>query len=489
MNNSMYVVCLMLICCAAVKTNAQQAAGELKTEKLDHANLAALGIEAELCRLGVPENRTKSDSRIISVAFIRLRSKTGDAGAPLVFLRGGPGQPATPILQSQDALSMFQPFLEQGDVILLDQRGTGQSKPNLTFKLTNQISTDLFASEANMKAHFLTGCRDAAKYFRGEGVDFAGYTTVQSAADINDIRVALEVEKLRLVGFSYGTHLALATMKQFGNHLDRVVVAGVEGLDHTLKLPQAMDTQFAKIAKLAAADSRMSAAGNLVELRDRVFQKLEQEPIKVSVKLPGKDGLVEMPVGKFALQFILRMDIGDASDIPVFPRLLYEIDRGETQLLAQFVQKRLPIFQSFNVMTLVMDSASGASTERRAAIEIQAKESAFGNVGNFPFYPEVIEIFEVPDLGQEFRSPLISDVPTLFLTGTLDWNSPPYQAELIRFGFNNAEHITVVNAGHEQILPQPEIFKAMIEFMAGQAVGDREVQAPPIRFVPLDDGN
>ena len=135
-------------------------------------------------------------------------------------------------------------------------------------------------------------------------------------------------------------------------------------------------------------------------------------------------------------------------------------------------------------MTWICDGASGATPERWARIHAEAARSRFGNVVNFP-YPHVGDVLDIPDLGDEFRRPLVSDVRTLFLTGTLDWNTPPYQAEEVRWGFTNATHIIVENAGHEQILPLPEIQAAGARFLRGEDVRDVHVELPPLRFVPI----
>ena len=46
------------------------------------------------------------------------------------------------------------------------------------------------------------------------GVSPSGYTTVQSADDLEDLRRALGARKIDLWGISYGTHLAMAAMRR-----------------------------------------------------------------------------------------------------------------------------------------------------------------------------------------------------------------------------------------------------------------------------------
>ena len=60
--------------------------------------------------------------------------------------------------------------------------------------------------------------------FVRKGVDILAYNSVESAHDVDDLRKALGVEKVNLVGFSYGTHLGLACIRYHGKNLNRVVL-------------------------------------------------------------------------------------------------------------------------------------------------------------------------------------------------------------------------------------------------------------------------
>ena len=444
-----------------------------------------LQVEAELGRLYVPENRSDPDSNVLELAFGRFKSPAEKPAAPLVYLAGGPGNSATSIAGDPQSLAAWRGVLEVCDLILIDQRGTGRSKPRLRWIPEDPPSTDLFLSEETARRHFLDVSRRAVAHFQKEGVDLSGYTTVESADDLNDLRTALGLEKISLFGFSYGTHLGLAAIRRHGEHLENVILVGTEGPHQTHKLPVNADTQLRRLALLVAEDPTVGPyVPDLVVLLERVLEKLDKEPMVVTVTTRSGQR-VEVPVGKFGLRMILRFDIGDGSDLVVFPKLLYSIDRGDPSILRWFVQKRFGRFGSVNAMSIVMDGASGAPPGRWQRIHAQAEKSLLGNTMNFP-YPDINEVWGTPDLGADFRSPIVSDVRTLFLSGTLDWNTPPYQAEMVRWGFTNATHIIVEGAGHEQITPQPAVQRAIVAFLKGEDVGETHVVLPPMRFVPIE---
>jgi hypothetical protein len=206
--------------------------------------------------------------------------------------------------------------------------------------------------------------------------------------------------------------------------------------------------------------------------------------MRITINAP--DGTpVEVPIGKFAFHLLLRFDIGDASDLPVFPRLLYSVDRGDPSVVRWFVQRRAPGVLGTGLMGLMTDAAAGASPARLAAIRAEEALSVFGRVSNFPF-PMLSEVLDPPLPPPGYHDPIGSSVRTLFLSGDLDWNAPAFQAEELRFGFANSTHLIVENAGHEQTFWQlPEGVRTVGRFLAGEDVSEVTLRYRLLRFVPL----
>ncbi|MGH2602087.1 MAG: hypothetical protein ACRDJ9_22205, partial [Dehalococcoidia bacterium] len=88
-------------------------------------------VPAELGRLLVPENRRNPGSRLIELAFARLRSIGERPGPPIIFLAGGPGGSGIESARWPQRFPWFMALRVAGDVILLDQRGIGLSNPRL----------------------------------------------------------------------------------------------------------------------------------------------------------------------------------------------------------------------------------------------------------------------------------------------------------------------------------------------------------------------
>ena len=78
---------------------------------------------AELGHLWVPESRRKQSDRLIQIAFIRLKSSAPRPTAPIVYLSGGPGVPASGMARVPVYYELFEKLRQVGDVILLDSAG------------------------------------------------------------------------------------------------------------------------------------------------------------------------------------------------------------------------------------------------------------------------------------------------------------------------------------------------------------------------------
>jgi pimeloyl-ACP methyl ester carboxylesterase len=382
----------------------------------------------------------------------------------------------------------FMKLREIGDVILLDQRGVGRSRPMLSRPSPDSLPPDAFATRERGLSVIKERSRSAVEYFKSQGIDVLAYNTNESADDLNDMRKALGAEKINLVGFSYGTHLGLTAIRRHGDHLNRVVLMGTEGQNHTHKLPGSSDRSIERLARLAANDAVVGPmVPDLVGLIRRVMAKLEKEPVTVRITDRRGNKPIEVKVGKYGLQLITMIDLGDTSDLPVFPALFYTIDKGDYSILARFVEKRFNQFgQGVNVMTWVMDSSSGATRARWERINREAKTAILGDAVNFPF-PDMSEVLGDPDLGDAYRSPIDTRVPTLFFSGTLDNNTPPFQADEVRRTFKKSTHIVIENAGHEDMVVNPQVQQTTVDYLSGRDVSKVKISLAMFKFIPIPE--
>jgi len=190
-------------------------------------------------------------------------------------------------------------------------------------------------------------------------------------------------------------------------------------------------------------------------------------------------------VGKSGLQFLIMRDLGDTNDLPIFPAWFYTMYHNDYSILARFVERRYNQFsQGISLMTAVMDASSGTTKARIAKIEDEAKTALLGNMVNFPF-PGIDDAVGSPDLGDKFRSPINTNVPTLFISGTLDNNTPPFQADEVRRTFRQSTHVIVENAGHESMFDDGRVQQMIVDYLHGIDVSKTKIALPPLKFKEL----
>jgi pimeloyl-ACP methyl ester carboxylesterase len=374
-----------------------------------------------------------------------------------------------------------------GDVIALDQRGAGLSEPNLTCPGALDFPLTSAGDFTPMLERLADRSHSCASFWRDRGVDLTAYNVVENAGDLESLRQALGVKKISLWGSSYGTHLALAVIRHHGEHIHRAVLAGVEGPDHTLKLPSAAEQQLDVLGKLVASDPDLSRdIPDLVSLVRRVFATAERKPFTIVVIDPESKKTTTVTLGRFDLEQTVISMLGDREGLERLPRMLLAFERADLSSPLVQMAARLAVEDRTgpigSAMSFAMDCASGASKERIARVERETRAGLLGHI-DFPF-PEICSAWGVPELPPSERTLVRSNVPVLFISGTLDGHTPPSNAEEAQRGFPNSDHVLIEGAGHghDLFVSSPEIRTLMVEFMKTGKVITRRIQLPPLHF-------
>lgn len=427
----------------------------------------------------VKENRNATNSKLIKVHYVRFPATGNKTGAPIVYLAGGPG--GSGVLTAKGRrFPMFMAMREFGDVIALDQRGTGlsESAPKCTSK--QKLPLDQVHTEKQVAQKYKAAANECVSFWTQQGFDIQGYTTQQNALDINDLRQHLNADKVSLWGISYGSHLAFSAVKLMGKHVDKVIVASAEGLNQTVKLPSRTDMYFDSIQQVINQQPSLAARfPDIKKMMTAVHQKLNANPITLQV--PQKDGSSKtMLFQKFHMQALASMTIADPGRyLSMLLNLYQSVHTGNNQMLTGVLQRGMFNDEaiSFRLMPFAMDIASGISDTRLQQVKQQSQQSLLGEVLNFPM-PMLNKAVVGLDLGDSFREEVQSDVPTLLLSGTLDGRTyMDGQLEATQ-GFTKLNHVVVENAGHNLFMSSPLVLKSMQDFMRGKPVRQLPITLP-----------
>lgn len=423
----------------------------------------------------VPENRANPDSRILTLHYVRFPATGENPGAPIVYLAGGPGGSGI-WFASRWRFPLFMAMREFGDVIAFDQRGTGASDDTPSCTSSQVLDDTTVISDATYIEMHQAALQECLGFWKDRGIDVQGYNTLESVADLDALRAHLGAEKLSLWGISYGTHLALAAIKEIEDRIERVVMASAEGLDQTIKQPARTDAYFDRLQD--AIDTQPAARDALPDIKAmmrRIHARLEDAPLMLNI--PQDDGAtVDVLFQRRDMQQLAAAMIADPGRYAAqLVRIYAALDNGDTApLVAFFKQHHRPNEAiSFHAMSVMMDMASGIDAERRRLIEEQAETALLGKFLNDTLYLD--DVARSYDLGDRFREKPVSDVPVLLLSGTLDGRTYIESQREATSGLTNREAVTVRNAGHNLFMASPEVTATIQDFMRGEAVDGREI--------------
>ena len=428
---------------------------------------------------------------MIELAFVRFPSTSAYAGPPIIYLAGGPGGSGIALARNP-RFPVFMAMRAAGDVIALDQRGTGLSSPNLACPQGVVHPLDQPLTRAAEVKRLRATASACAAHWRGQGVDLSAYNTEESADDIEDLRRALGAEQLVLWGASYGTHLALATLRRHPSLAVRAILAGVEGPDDTFKLPSNSDRQLDTIAALVRADPTLRIA--IPDLRATlrtVLARLDRAPVAARLEDPAvrtgnstvRDS-VTLVIGRYDFLNFINGALGNGEGMAYVPAIIAAAARGDFSLPARYILAGRRLASVGSAMGNAMDCASGASVARRQRLAREARTSLFSTVANDPMLA-VCDAWAAGDLGEAYRRPVRSVVPVLFISGTLDLNTPLANAHAVANGFPNARALVIDGASHGDalFLASSDIPRAMLDFLAGKPTPAR--LSAPFGLAPL----
>ena len=384
--------------------------------------------------LVVPENRDEPDGAMVQVA-VAVFPSTADTPAsdPLVYLEGGPGGNILDALQF-DFDNRFGPFLAERDVIIFDQRGVGQSMPNLDCPEVRELQIELLddaltAEEYNeAEAPAVAACQSR---LAGEGVDLAAYNSVSNAADLADLRVALGIEEWNLLGISYGTRLALTTMRDHPEGIRSVILDSTVPLQSNLYEQGPANAQRAFDTFFAGCEADADCAAAFPDLESRFYTLVDEfnaSPIDIEVdnaftgdsypgKLRGDDMVGLLFQGLYSEQIF-----------PIAPDIIADAEAGDYSGLSRLASIA---FVNGDFITFGMHLSVQCNEEVVFTTATAAEAAAAA-------YPEVQAVWADADgefaecdiWGAGTADPIeneavVSGLPTLVVAGEYDPITPP----------------------------------------------------------------
>jgi pimeloyl-ACP methyl ester carboxylesterase len=391
----------------------------------------------------VLENPERADGRRLAIHFVVVPAASGKAlPDPIVVLMGGPGEKA--IESASMYVGKVGALLSDRDLLLVDQRGTGQSAP-LECHLFSPVNPaasvrDLFPLAA------VSGCvRELEKM-----ADLTRYTYPYFASDLEQVRRALGYGRLNLFAGSYGTRAAQAYLRQYPQsvrtaYLGSPVPIDAGGpLDFARTEQSALDHMFERCAAEAAC---RAAFPNLRDDFQQLVKRLDAGEVRVHV--PGAPDPVVLSRGRVAEW--VRSQMYRPRDAAALPWFLHGAYAGDWSPIvndmlsdARDAGQDLSFGLFFSItcsedLPFVNEKDLAATTRDTFLGDYRLRQQQAA----CSLWPRAM-------LPNGYRRPVRSSSPTLFVAGDLDGGTPLSFTDRVAEGFSNQVTVVVRGQGHTE---------------------------------------
>ncbi len=458
------LVPIILLALCAATTARSQPAGPAESVELGDCRIRIddgyPGIAARCGTLMRPINPADPDSAQITlrVALVPALSLEPEPD-PLVAIAGGPGQGSIQFYASY--AHAFEKVRRKRDILLLDQRGTGESA-TLDCEISDELIEGQFSIEQTIAEtqSCLAGLPHDPRYF----------TTSIAVQDLEALRVALAIPQLNLYGVSYGTRVAQHFLRRYPGSTRTVILDGVLppalalGPVIAIEAQKALDAIFDRCAESVDCHQRFPDIRR--EFTD-LQQALSAQSVSLELPNPVNGSLQQTTFGAGELAGAVRMLSYHPNTVALIPLLVHEAAKGNyAPLASQF----LMIAESMeDALSLGMHNAVVCTEDMPyidgSAISRETLEQTYIGPMQADALQAICSVWPRGVIDDDFKTALVSDKPVLLLSGEADPVTPPHYADLVGKTLANAKHLTGARQGHGQVIRgcMPDIVGQFVE--------------------------
>ncbi|WP_067449951.1 alpha/beta fold hydrolase [Actinomadura macra] len=444
---------------------------------------------AECGTIQVPLVRSRPDLGRTTVAYavIPHRDTSRPAKGTVTVNPGGPGDSAfafAPLYADK-----FRTLLQDHDMLLVEPRGVNRSGG-----IDCGFGDALPATREGL-VRTIGDCGEAL------GARARGYTSAETADDIDAVRAKLGIGKLDLLGESYGTYLMTVYAQRHPERVRSIVLSSAYPIDFDM---WARPNVRAARRTLALVCDRSGACDGDRVLRDvaRLSDRLGDRPISYELENGERRTLDGTALSAIVYDAATRAPQG----IGTIPSMVRDALRGRTAALVAAARELAPMSgssapdeqpfnpaQSVTVMCndypTLWDRAAPVATRTRqfAAGRAALPEREFWPFGKQAWTSAITDrgnsCLNWPDReGTGQRTGPLPDVPVLVVSGDLDANTPTEEGRLAARQFRRSTVVEVPNVGHvAEVEPSGCVAGIETGFIRALKVGDTSCMAdiPP----------
>lgn len=392
--------------------------------------------------LEVLENPNQPNGRRLPIHVAVVPATSGKAlSDPIVVLMGGPGEDA--IGAAGIYAAQFASLRASRDLLLVDQRGTGQSAA---------LHCDLFSSEeaaVSLRELFPLAAVERCKSELQAHADLTQYGYLRFASDLEQIRQALGYRSLNLFAGSYGTRAAQVYLRAYPKSVRTAYLGSVVPIDVAQPLPMARTAQSAIEGLFSACAANRACHAAFPNLRLEFREIFAQLSSGVRVSIPGRTGLVPLDGGRVAEWF--RSKLYRPKSAAALPWLIHQ---AHSRNWAPIVEGILSGDRAADAeLSWGLFFATTCNEDLPFLDEKDILAETQGTfLGDYRVLQQQAACKSWPKtaLPRGYRDPVRSVVPVMFVSGDLDGGTPLWFMEHAAAGFSERIEIVARGQGHTE---------------------------------------
>lgn len=408
------------------------------------------GVEADCGFIVVPENRQKPDGRSIKLPFVYLR-KAGEKPTDItLYVTGGPGYST---IANYDSISRDAGILSYGGFIIFDQRGTKNALPCLDCPEIDAARRKAYREVLPKDSLILAAVKSCRGRLLGEGIDLSAYTTLESAADINDLRLALGIDSLTLFGISYSGGLMLTVARNYPEGVKALLLGSplpgfVNYEEHALFN---MNEALNKIFDRYEADTTAGRPyGDLRSRFHRYFTEIHGKSFAVSFQENEKTDPIPVRYTKNELLDAV-IDRINNQQWQTVPQVIDDLIEGRhenyvQQVLRGYFADRNSLAEGMRYSIYCTEQIAYSDPEL-----IKKQDEVLPWLAGYPFNNvdhDICDCWQVNSEPPVVKTPVYSRIPALIAAGDLDPWCPPFYNTIIKRYMPNAQSIIISGRTH-----------------------------------------
>lgn len=436
----------------------------------------------------VPERREAPNGPTVKVYHVIMPAQDGSKSeVPVIYLTGGPGASTWDAVQlfelregPPELLVYRQKFGATRDLIIVDQRGTNQSVPALYCyeelgPLRPTVYSSDFSQAARLRVEALGRCRE--RWIR-QGVNLSGFDDYEVAADVRDFLTVRGIRRTNLYGASWGTRLSMQVMKLYPEIINAVVIDSILPPELNPFIDEVQGTQHG-IQTLI--DTSRSAYPQLESYISTILQRLRAAPVSVvGHRYPNGAGACSAP-GSGGVPYVVNIT-GDkfidylanqlrstpyCTNLPknikyMFDQQRYEfiadnwISSMDFSFAARGPEGGAPADAMFQSVFAANDAFYARPSDVLDNIARRVTDPSLAEwLANSFIYrePSMMRVWPVDPMPASVRLPVVSDIPTMMLVGTLDVATPSIFSRPSEAGLSNHVYHEIISGHATAYLP------------------------------------